>query len=83
MIHSDQDILSVPYEVRERQSLVTLQSFYKYAKPIADKSIKQAAEMGPNFKTIKQYFRPIVPQALKDIILCLFGSRARPNSGVT
>jgi hypothetical protein len=68
MLASDRDILSQPIEHWDSQSTTTLRSFLAFAKPVAAISIRQAADMGPNFRTIDEYFRPPIPQHIIDAI---------------
>ena len=69
MLSADRDILSYPYAARSEQTTSALQAFYKWAKPLVDKSVRDAVEMGQSFRRIDSYFRPRIPQELFDVIL--------------
>jgi hypothetical protein len=71
MMAHDRDIFAYPMDSRHLQSTPTLQAFYQHAKPIAEKSIADALKIGWNFRPIDVYFRPLIPQAIFDIILGL------------
>jgi hypothetical protein len=61
--------LRVPQELRKLQSTSILTDFYRHAKPIVETSLKQAAQLPPDFRPIDAYFRPLIPAALSDVIL--------------
>jgi hypothetical protein len=70
MISLDRDIFEIPIEQRQLQSNSTLQAFYTWAQPVVKVSIAaKALEMGEHFRTIDQYFHPLTPPAIFDIIL--------------
>jgi hypothetical protein len=77
MLASDRDILSKPLEHWDDQSTTSLRSFLAFAKPVAQISLKQAADMGANFRPINDYFRPPIPQHIMDAI-CL--NRSPPSA---
>jgi hypothetical protein len=56
MLMSDRDIFEIPLEDRRNQTKATLQSFYTFAKPIVDLSLRHAADWGTNFRHIDSYF---------------------------
>jgi hypothetical protein len=68
MLASDRDILSKPLEHWDDQSTTSLRSFLAFAKPVAQISLKQAADMGANFRPINDYFRTTIPQHVMDAI---------------
>jgi hypothetical protein len=68
LLASDRDILSQPVEHWESQSTTSLRSFLAFAKPVATISIRQAADMGSNFRPIDDYFRRPIPQHVIDAI---------------
>jgi hypothetical protein len=70
LLASDRDILSKPVEHWDSQSTTSLRSFLAFAKPIVSISIRQAADMGSNFRPIEDYFRRPIPQHVIDAI-CL------------
>jgi hypothetical protein len=77
MISQDRDIFSLPFDDRRLQSTSTLRAFYTFAKPIVEKSIKEAQDFGTAFRRI-DYFGPAppIPPEIFDIILgnsCLVG----------
>jgi hypothetical protein len=78
LLASDRDILSQPVEHWESQSTTTLRSFLAFAKPVATISIRQAADLGSNFRTIDEYFRRPIPQHVIDAI-CL---RRTPSASI-
>ena len=58
MLAADRDIMSIPYSARLEQPTSTLQTFYKWAKPLVDKSVQDANELGRSFQRIDHYFCP-------------------------
>ena len=68
MLAADQDILSTPYTRRLEQPTTTLRTFYNWAKPLVERSVQEAAELGPSFRRIDSYFCPNIPPALLDAI---------------
>jgi hypothetical protein len=80
MLTQDRDIFSLPFEARRLQSTRTLCAFYTFAKPIVEKSIKEAQDFGTTFRRIDDYFGPArpppIPPEIIEIILgnsCLVG----------
>ena len=69
MLAADRDILSIPYTRRLDQPTPTLRSFYKWAKPMVERSVQEADELGRSFRRIDSYFGPRVPPELWDVIL--------------
>jgi hypothetical protein len=69
MMSHDCAIFDYPLESRKLQSTSTLLVFFKHAKLIVDTSPEEASTFGALFQTIDQHFRPLIPQALFDIIL--------------
>jgi hypothetical protein len=68
MLH-DWDIFAFPQELCKLQSTSILTAFYRHAQPIVEMSLKQAAQLPPNFRPIDDYFRPLIPAALFGVIL--------------
>jgi hypothetical protein len=56
MLMSDRDIFESPLEDRRNQTKATLQSFYTFAKPIVDFSLRHATDWGANFRHVDSYF---------------------------
>ena len=57
MLSQDQDLLSKPIsEITKNKTTNQLKRFLTLVKPIVKVSIDDAKEMGPNFKSIDQYF---------------------------
>jgi hypothetical protein len=59
-------------EGRRLQSTTTLNTFYRQAEPIVEKSIEEDKTLGQNFRRINEHFRPIrqlIPAALFNVIL--------------
>jgi hypothetical protein len=73
MLHQDKDIFSTPFEDRLLQIMRTLHVFYKFVKPIVEKSICEARDFGATFCPIDDYFGPAppppIPNEIFDIIL--------------
>ena len=69
MMVQDRDILDTPIATREHQSLRTLKAFYIYVKPLIAYSIKQASNLGVNFRRLPVYFSPLISPHLLDVIL--------------
>jgi hypothetical protein len=72
MMQHDREILAYPMEGRRLQSTTTLNTFYRHAKPIVEKSIEDAKTLGQNFRRINEHLQPIrhlIPAALFDVIL--------------
>jgi hypothetical protein len=61
VLMSDRDIFEIPLEDRRNQTKATLQSFYTFAKPIVDLSLRHAADWGANFSHIDSYFPQQIP----------------------
>ena len=72
MLPADRDIFQVTMaHRREFHSLSTLRSFYNWAKPIVDVSIRDAAVLGQRGRKLTSYFAkniPAVPPWLHDVI---------------
>jgi hypothetical protein len=69
MMSHDRAIFEIPFESPKLQSTSTLLAFYKQAKLIVDTSLEEASTFGALFQTIDQHSRPLIPQALFDIII--------------
>jgi hypothetical protein len=69
MMAHDRDVFAVSMEFRRLQSTAALVAFYQHAKPIPEQSMEDAPKLGRNFRHINDYFRPVIPAALFDIIL--------------
>jgi hypothetical protein len=69
MLAADREIFEIPVEARQSQTKSTLQAFYSWAKPVVALSMAKAREMGTQFRSIDQYFRPRIPHELFDVIL--------------
>jgi hypothetical protein len=68
MLTSDRDIFEIPLEDRRNQTKATLQSFYTFAKPIVDLTLRHAADWGANFRHIDSYFPQQIPPDICAII---------------
>ena len=62
-------MFATDYDVRSTFNTTVLQRWYRWAKPLVAQSIKDAAELGKNFRYIDDYFRPEIPPELVDAIL--------------
>jgi hypothetical protein len=69
MLVGDRDILAFSFDRRQVQNTETLHTFYVWAKPLVDHSIHVANELGSRFRRIDDYFRPVIPPELCDVIL--------------
>jgi vacuolar-type H+-ATPase catalytic subunit A/Vma1 len=69
LLVGDRDILAFPFDRRQTQSTATLHDFYKWVKPLVNKSIHDANELGSRFRRLDSYFRTPVPPELFDLIL--------------
>jgi hypothetical protein len=70
MLADDRDILAFPFAHRHLQSTAQLTAlFFTWATPMVDKSISDANELGACFRRIDSYYRPLIPNALFDVIL--------------
>jgi hypothetical protein len=69
MLAGDRDILAFSFDRRQVQNTETLHTFYVWAKPLVDHSIHVANELGSRFRRIDDYFRPIIPPELCEVIL--------------
>ena len=69
VLAADRDIFSYPFERRQDQSTAALQAYYNWAKPMVDKSILEATELGSHFCRIDSYFPPCLPPEVRDMIL--------------
>jgi hypothetical protein len=69
MMTHDRDIFAFPRELRNLQSTSMITTFYQHEKTIVETSLKEAAQQPPDFRPIDDYFRPIIPAALFDVIL--------------
>jgi hypothetical protein len=68
--HHEREIFAFPMECWQLESAATLTSFYRHAKPIAEKSIKDVLHFGRNFRRINGHFCPLlIPTTLFDVIL--------------
>jgi hypothetical protein len=62
------DTSSKSLEDPRNQTKATLQSFYSFAKPIVDLSLRLAADLGSNFRHIDSYFPQQIPPDICAII---------------
>ena len=69
MLASDRDIFKFPFDERRTHTTNQLRRFLSHARPVVQISIKQAKDMGKNFKPINEYFPPVIPQHVTDAIL--------------
>jgi hypothetical protein len=69
MLASDRSIFQYPLAQRQTHSTNQLRNFLSFARPVVQTSIAQANDMGENFKSIDDYFRPVIPQHVIDAIL--------------
>jgi hypothetical protein len=69
MLASDRSIFHYPFAQRETHNTNQLRNFLSFARPVVTTSIQQAQDMGSNFRTIDDYFRPVIPQHVIDAIL--------------
>jgi hypothetical protein len=69
MLVPDRNIFVFPFEHRHLQPTTSLSAFFNWANPLVAKSISDANELGPHFRHIDSYFRPLIPTELFDIIL--------------
>ena len=69
MLQADKAMFATDYDVRSTFNTAVLQRWYRWAKPLVAQSIKDAAELGKNFRYIDDYFRPEIPPELVDAIL--------------
>jgi hypothetical protein len=65
---SDRDIFEIPLEDQRNQTKATLQSFYTFAKPIVDLSMRHIADWGTHFRHIDSYFPQQIPPDICAII---------------
>jgi hypothetical protein len=78
MLAHDKDILSIPFETRKLQSTHTLRAYYTFAKPIVEKSIREAHDFGMTFRRINDYFRPDQPPEIPlEIFEIILGNSGR------
>ena len=81
MLRHDRDIFRHDYdsftEVPER----TLLTFVKFAKPVVKRSQKQALQLGPNCRTIPDYFTYVPPELPPHVVAAILGTsgRCRPD----
>jgi hypothetical protein len=69
MLASDRAIFHYPLDKRQSQNTNQLRNFLSFARPVVKLSVQQAKDMGTNFKSIDEYFRPTIPQHVIDAIL--------------
>jgi hypothetical protein len=69
MMAEDRDILAFPFEHPHLQSTPALGTLFTWANSLVAKSISDANELGSHFRHIDNYFRPLIPPELFDIIL--------------
>jgi hypothetical protein len=81
MLRHDRDIFRHEYESFLEVPDRALLSFVKFAKPVVKRSQKQAAKLGPNCRTIPDYFNPIPPDIPPHVVTAILGSsgRCRPD----
>jgi hypothetical protein len=78
MLAHDRDIFALPFETRQLQSTRTLRTFYTFAKPIVEKSIREAQDFGMTFRRIDEYFSPAPPPAIPlEIFEIILGNSCR------
>jgi hypothetical protein len=78
MLASDRSIFHYPLEQRQTHNTNQLRNFLSFARPVVQISVAQAKDMGKNFRSIDEYFRPVIPQHVIDAILGNF--RSDPDS---
>jgi hypothetical protein len=79
MLAQDREIFYTPFEDGQQQTTRTLQSFCTFAKPIVEKSIKEANDFGTTLCRIDDYS---IPPEMFDIILgssCRVGPASCPE----
>jgi hypothetical protein len=69
MLASDRSIFNYPLAQRQSHNTNQLRNFLSFARPVVQTSIGQAKDMGANFRTVDDYFRPVIPQHVIDAIL--------------
>jgi hypothetical protein len=69
MLASDRAIFHYPLAKRHSHNTNQLRNFLSFARPVVQLSVQQALDMGSNFKSIDEYFRPKIPQHVIDAIL--------------
>jgi hypothetical protein len=69
MLAADRRLFVHPYEYWLAQSMTQLKTFLKRMRPTVRTSIKQANDLGTNFRAIDSYFSPLIPPDIFAAIL--------------
>jgi hypothetical protein len=71
MLAADRDLFTHPYKYWIDKPTTRLKTFLQSMRTTVKVSVAQAADMGPNFRSIDSYFPPTIPAHLFDVILGL------------
>jgi hypothetical protein len=77
MLRHDRDIFRHEYDSFLDVPDRALLSFVKFAKPVVQRSQKQATKLGPNCRTITDYFDYIPPEIPPHVVAAILGSSGR------
>ena len=64
----DRNILSYPYDACSGQDISVLKTFYRWAKPLVDRSVQEAIKLGQASCSIDLYFPSHILPELFDVI---------------
>jgi hypothetical protein len=62
MLASDRSIFQYPLEKQQTHNTNQLRNFLSFARPMVQISAALAKDMGHNFRSIDEYFQPVIPQ---------------------
>jgi hypothetical protein len=81
MLRHDRDIFRHDYDSFKEVPERALLSFVKFAKPVVKRSQKQALQLGPNCRTITDYFTYVPPELPPHVVAAILGTsgRCRPD----
>ena len=74
MLRHDRAIFRHDYDSFTDVPERTLLAFVKFAKPLVKRSQKQASKLGPNCRTITDYFKSVLPKLPPHIVAAILGT---------
>jgi hypothetical protein len=77
MLRHDRDIFRLEYDSFLDAPERALLSFVRFAKPVVNRSKKQASTLGPNCRAITDYFNYVQPELPPHVVAAILGSSGR------
>jgi hypothetical protein len=77
MLRHDRAIFRHDFDSFSEAPTRALISFIQFAKPIVHRSKTQAAKLGPNCRTITDYFHSVPPELPAHVVAAILGTSGR------